>query len=45
MTGIGAGLRRFLIGLPFIWLMVFFLLPLAIVAAISFAESADSIPC
>jgi putrescine transport system permease protein len=44
MTGIGAGLRRFLIGLPFIWLMVFFLLPLAIGAAISFAESADSIP-
>jgi putrescine transport system permease protein len=44
MTGIGAGLRRFLIGLPFIWLMVFFLLPLAIVAAISFAESVDSIP-
>jgi putrescine transport system permease protein len=44
MTGIGAGLRRFLIGLPFIWLMVFFLLPLAIVAAISFAESADAIP-
>jgi len=44
MTGIGAGLRRFLIGLPFIWLTVFFLLPLAIVAAISFAESADAIP-
>ena len=44
MTDIGAGLRRFLIGLPFIWLMVFFLLPLAIVAAISFAESADAIP-
>jgi len=44
MTGIGAGLRRFLIGLPFIWHMVFFLLPLAIVAAISFAESADAIP-
>jgi putrescine transport system permease protein len=44
MTGIGAGLRRFLIGLPFIWLMVFFLLPLAIVVAISFAESADAIP-
>ena len=44
MTGIGAGLRRFLIGLPFIWLMAFFLLPLAIVAAISFAESADAIP-
>jgi putrescine transport system permease protein len=44
MTGIDAGLRRVLIGLPFLWLFVFFLLPLAIVAAISFAESADAIP-
>jgi putrescine transport system permease protein len=44
MTGIGPRLRRALIGLPFIWLGVFFLLPLAIVAAISFAESADAIP-
>ena len=44
MIGIGAGLRRFLIGLPFVWLGVFFLLPLAMVAAISFAESADAIP-
>ena len=44
MTGIGAGLRRFLIGMPFAWLAVFFLLPLAIVLTISFAESADSIP-
>src|SRR5712671_7026087 len=44
MTGIGRGLRRTLIGLPFLWLAVFFLLPLAIVAAISFAESADRIP-
>ena len=44
MTGIGAGLRRFLIGLPLVWLFGFFLLPLAIVAAISFAESADAIP-
>src|SRR5947207_11788998 len=44
MTGIGSGLRRILIGLPFLWLAVFFLLPLAIVAAISFAESADAIP-
>ena len=44
MTGMGAGLRRFVIGLPFVWLGVFFLLPLAIVAAISFAESADAIP-
>ena len=44
MTGTGAGFRRFLIGLPLVWLAVFFLLPLAIVAAISFAESADAIP-
>ena len=44
MTGFGGWLRRLLIGLPFTWLAVFFLLPLAIVAAISFAESADSIP-
>jgi len=44
MTGIGSGLRRALIGLPFAWLLLFFLLPLAIVAAISFAESADAIP-
>ena len=33
-----------MIGLPFWWLAVFFLLPLAIVAAISLAESADAIP-
>jgi len=33
-----------LIGVPFLWFLVFFLLPLAIVAAISFAESADQIP-
>src|SRR5438132_10068455 len=44
MTGIGPWLRRTLIGLPFLWLGLFFLLPLAIVAAISFAESADTIP-
>jgi putrescine transport system permease protein len=44
MTGIGPWLRRVLIGLPFFWLGLFFLLPLAIVAAISFAESADTIP-
>ena len=37
-------LRRGLIGLPFAWLALFFLLPLAIVAGISFAESADRIP-
>ncbi|HEX3953092.1 MAG TPA: ABC transporter permease subunit [Stellaceae bacterium] len=44
MIGLGAWGRRLLIGLPFLWLAVFFLLPLAIVAAISFAESADAIP-
>ena len=44
MTGIGPWSRRVLIGLPFLWLGLFFLLPLAIVAAISFAESADTIP-
>ncbi len=44
MTGIGPWLRRALIALPFLWLGLFFLLPLAIVAAISFAESADRIP-
>jgi putrescine transport system permease protein len=44
MAGLGASGRRVLIGLPFLWLTVFFLLPLAIVAAISLAESADSIP-
>jgi putrescine transport system permease protein len=44
MIGLGRWGRRALIGLPFAWLALFFLLPLAIVAAISFAESADSIP-
>jgi putrescine transport system permease protein len=37
-------LRRVLIGLPFVWLTVFFLLPIAIVAGISVTESADAIP-
>jgi putrescine transport system permease protein len=36
--------RGLLIGLPFVWLAVFFLLPLAIVAGISLAEGADAIP-
>ena len=44
MTGIGGWLRRGLIGLPFMWLALFFLLPLIFVLAISFAESADRIP-
>ncbi len=44
MIGLGAWGRRLLIGLPFLWLAVFFLLPLLFVAGISFAESADTIP-
>src|SRR6478609_1482092 len=44
MTTVAPWLRRLLIGLPFLWLAVFFLLPLAIVAAISLTESADTIP-
>lgn len=44
MIGLGIWGRRALIGVPFVWLAVFFLLPLSIVAGISFAESADSIP-
>ena len=44
MIGLGIWERRVLIGLPFLWLAVFFLLPLALVAGISLAESADSIP-
>ena len=44
MTAFTPWLRRVLIGLPFLWLAVFFLLPLVIVAAISFAETADAIP-
>src|SRR3954467_2058455 len=37
-------LRRVLIGLPFLWLLVFFLVPLLIVAGISLTTSADAIP-
>ena len=44
MTGISPLLRRVLIGVPFVWLGVFFLLPLLIVAGISLSESADAIP-
>ena len=44
MTGLGIWGKRALIGLPFLWLVVFFLLPLGIVAGISFAESTDAIP-
>jgi putrescine transport system permease protein len=39
------GWRRWvLIGPPFLWLAAFFLLPLAVVAAISFSEAIDAIP-
>jgi len=44
MTGFGRWQRTLLIGLPFGWLAVFFLLPLAIVAGISLTESADAVP-
>jgi putrescine transport system permease protein len=44
MTDFGIWGKRALIGLPFLWLVLFFLLPLVIVAGISFAESADAIP-
>ena len=37
-------LRRVLIGVPFLWLAVFFLAPLLIVAGISLTTSADAIP-
>jgi len=44
MTGLGRWGKAMLIGLPFAWLALFFLLPLVIVGAISLAESADAIP-
>lgn len=36
--------RRLVIGIPFLWMFLFFLLPFAIVLKISFAESAVAIP-
>jgi putrescine transport system permease protein len=44
MIGIGRLGRLALIGLPFLWLMLFFLLPLLIVLKISVAESVIGIP-
>src|ERR1700675_2264844 len=44
MTGLGIWERRGPNGAPCLWLAVFFLLPLTLVAGISLAESADSIP-
>jgi len=36
--------RRLVIGIPFVWLLLFFLLPFAIILKISFAEQAVAIP-
>ena len=44
MTGFGFWRRWALIAPPFLWLAVFFLLPLGVVAAISLSQSADTIP-
>lgn len=44
MISFGRSARALLIGLPFLWLAVFFLLPLLIVAGISLTESADAVP-
>jgi putrescine transport system permease protein len=44
MTASASWLRRGLIALPFLWLAVFFLAPLLIVAGISLTGSADAIP-
>ncbi|MBV8401536.1 MAG: ABC transporter permease subunit [Acetobacteraceae bacterium] len=44
MTGLGRISRLVLIGVPFLWLAVFFLLPLLIVLKISLAESTIGIP-
>src|SRR6266404_1936266 len=44
MIGIGRWGRLVLMGLPFAWLALFFLLPLLIVVKISLARSAIGIP-
>jgi putrescine transport system permease protein len=44
MTGLGRVGRLVLIGVPFVWLAIFFLLPLLIVVKISLAESSVGIP-
>ncbi len=44
MIGIGRLGRLVLIGVPFLWLGLFFLLPLLIVLKISLAHSAIGIP-
>jgi putrescine transport system permease protein len=44
MTSFGFWRRWALIAPPFLWLAIFFLLPLGVVAAISLTQSADTIP-
>jgi putrescine transport system permease protein len=44
VTGLDVWRRWALILPPFVWLAVFFLLPLGVVAAISLSQSADAIP-
>jgi putrescine transport system permease protein len=44
VTNLWSWRRWLVIGPPFLWLLVFFLLPLAVVAAISLSQSADAIP-
>jgi putrescine transport system permease protein len=44
MTGLGRIGRLVFVGVPFVWLCLFFLLPLLIVVKISLAESAIGIP-
>jgi len=44
MLGIGPWGRRLLIGVPFVWLALFFLVPLVIVAGISLSHGIDAIP-
>ena len=44
MTGLERWRRWALVGPPFLWLLLFFLLPLGIVAAISLSQATDTIP-
>jgi putrescine transport system permease protein len=44
MTELWGWRRWLLIAPPFLWLLIFFLLPLGVVAAISLSQSADTIP-
>jgi putrescine transport system permease protein len=44
MIGFGFWRRCLLIAPPFLWLLLFFLLPLGVVAAISLTQAADTIP-